>query len=127
MERIEDIDLNALQTSDDIEYTAFSVACKNGHKYVVQLLLDSKDKNIDFNATNTEGYTAFWIDCWYGHKDVVKLFLDCSEEISIDLNGKDEYGRTTFMIACYAGHKDAVQLGSSKYIYGIQSRRISTV
>ena len=75
--------MNAIQTSDDTECTAFSVACKNGHKDVVQPLLDSEDKNIELNARDNEGYTQFMIACEFGQKDVVQLLLDHLEDIHI--------------------------------------------
>ena len=85
--------MNAIQTSDDTECTAFSVACKNGHKDVVQLLLDSEGKNIELNARDNEGYTQFMIACEFGQKDVVQLLLDHLEDIYIDFKFKKQNRR----------------------------------
>ena len=66
----EDIGLNARNRYGE---TAFAWACHNGHKDVVELLLDNSD--IDLNARNTYGMTAFMWACHKGQKDVVKLLL----------------------------------------------------
>ena len=59
--------------------TTLMIACKNGHKDVVQLLLDNSDSNIELNArTNWWGRTALMFACSNGHKDVVQLLLDNS-------------------------------------------------
>ena len=52
------------------------IACKYGHKDVIQLLLDNSKENIDLNARNVAGLTAFIYACWHGRKDVVQLLLD---------------------------------------------------
>ena len=82
--------------------------CDNGHKDVVQLLLDS---NIELNARANFGSTAFMIACEKGHKDVVQLLLEHPE---IDLNVRDNTGRTALMIANQRGHQAIVHLLESK-------------
>ena len=62
-------------------------ACNNGHKDVVQLLLDHSDR-IDLNATDDRGFTAFLLACGCGHKDVVKLLLDHSDRIELNARNK---------------------------------------
>ena len=62
------------------------IACENGHKDVVQLLLDNSERNIDFNARNNGGWTAFIIACTNGHKDVVKLLVLHSKTKEIDIS-----------------------------------------
>ena len=47
-----------LNIKDEKERTAFMAACRNGHKDVVQLLLDYSEK-IELNAKNDFGNTAF--------------------------------------------------------------------
>ena len=54
------------------------VACLNGHKDVVKLLLDHSETNIDLNMEANYGMTAFIVACKNGHKDVVQLFLKIS-------------------------------------------------
>ena len=73
------MDLNA---RDNFGSTAFHWACFNGHKEVVQLILDHSDQNIDLNARTHEGKTALRIAChgqFIGHIQIVKLFLDLSK------------------------------------------------
>ena len=64
---------------DDEGCTALMIACENGHKDVVKLLLDNSERHIDLNASNNGGWTAFMIACENRHKDVAQLFLDSSE------------------------------------------------
>ena len=49
---------NGLNIKDEDGFTAFMVACQNGHKDVVQLLLDNSERNIDLNAKSNFGMTA---------------------------------------------------------------------
>ena len=83
------------------------MACFNGHKDVVQLLL--KYIRIELNARDNGGTTAFTWACKNGHKDVVKLLLDHSE--GIELNARNYCrGWTAFKIACRYGQTDVVKL-----------------
>lgn len=51
------------------------IACGEGHKAVVKLLLDySKDKNIDLNAKTNYGGTVFHLA--FKHEGVRQLLLD---------------------------------------------------
>ena len=77
----------------------------DGHKYVVQLLLDHSER-IELNARDNFGWTGFMEACYNGHKDVVQLLLDHFERI--ELNARDNYGRTALMNARRIGHKDIV-------------------
>ena len=85
------------------------LACRNGHKDVVQLLLNNSERNIDVNARNQWEETSLMYACRYGYKDVVQLLLDNSEK-NIDMNARSNGGRTAFMFACSNGHKDVVQI-----------------
>ena len=107
LERIEDINLNS---RDNTGQNAFMVACNNGHRDVVQLLLYFSDKNTDLNARDDKGRTAIMLACYKGHTDVVKLLLNHSKDKHIDLNAKTDYGHTALMFACYEGHIDVVKL-----------------
>ena len=66
------------------------MACMNGNKDIVQLLLSYP--NIDLNTTSNNGRTAFMYACINGNKDVVHLLLDHSGRI--ELNARDRYGST---------------------------------
>ena len=98
---------SGLNSKDKIGMTGFMWACYNGHKDVVQLLLDHSEK-IELNARSNNGNTAFTCACLNGHKDVVKLLLDNFERI--DLNAINNSGRTALMAACQSGQKDVVKL-----------------
>ena len=64
-----------LSTKDESGYTPFMLACMNGHKDVVKLLLDQSER-IELNARDHFETTAFMWACQYGNKNVVKLLLD---------------------------------------------------
>ena len=108
---------SGLHSIDEYGYTAFMWACQNGHKDVVQLLLENSER-IELNAISNHRWTAFrtwknqrWtavmLACSNRHTDVIKLLLDHSE---IELNLKDNGGMTAFIHACRNGHKDVVKL-----------------
>ena len=100
------IELNAIEQNGG---TAFMAACYNGHKDVVQLLLNLPDKTIELNARTNNGTTAFMAACHNAHKDVVQLLLNYPDK-TIDLNARKDDGTTAFMLACNNGHTDIVQL-----------------
>ena len=75
------IDLNT--RTNDCGITGFMLACSNGNKDVVQLLLNHSNPRIDVNAKANNGWTAFIIACRDGHKDIVKLLLEYSDFIDI--------------------------------------------
>ena len=85
-------------------------ACKDGHKDVVQLLLELEHSalNVELNARSNDGSTAYMWACAKGRKDVVQLLLVHSSKI--ELYAQDVSGRTALMDACDNGHKDIVQL-----------------
>ena len=86
------------------------IACKNGHKDVVKLLLDNSE-GIDLNIKSrvVVKMTALMWACEYGHTDVVQSLLELSDS-RIDLNATTDYGRTALMFASQRGHQDIVQL-----------------
>ena len=69
---------SGLNIKDETKMTAFMVACENGHKDVVKLLLDHSER-IELNVRDNVGNTALILACNEGHKDVVKLLLAYSE------------------------------------------------
>ena len=70
---------SGLNTVNVDGWTTLMVACINGHKDVVQLLLHDSERNIDLNARNNRGWTALMIACLNEHTDVVQLLLDNSK------------------------------------------------
>ena len=59
-------------------------ACDDGHKDVVQLLLNHCER-IELNARDNNGYTAFMRACKLGRKDVVKLLLKYPKVVNINI------------------------------------------
>ena len=78
-------------------------AAWNGHKNVVQILID---KGADPNKANQWGQTPVNLAALAGHKDVVKLLLDKGA----DPNEASRSGTTPLHRASIEGHKYAVQL-----------------
>ena len=96
--------------------TPFTLACKNGHKDVVKLLVDhSGIYAIDLHAADNRGWTGFTWACVKGHIDVVKILLDHSDSKHIDLHAKDRNGKTALTLANEYGKTDVVKL-LGKYI-----------
>jgi ankyrin repeat protein len=70
------------------------LASANGHKVIVQILLDHKD--IDINQIDIKEYNALMWASDRGHNDIVHILLQHKE---INTNQKDmEYGRTAFFL-----------------------------
>jgi len=85
--------------------TPFYVACQQGHKEVVSLLM--ADLRIDVNKPADGGFTPFYIACQQGHKEVMSLLL---ADMRIDVNKPRDTGATPFLIACENGHKEVVSM-----------------
>jgi len=86
--------------------TPFFIACQQGHKEVVSLLL--AEQRTDPNRQNDIGVTPFFIVCEKGYKEVVSLLL---ADPRIDSNKADDDDEATpFFIACQEGHKEVVSL-----------------
>ena len=65
------IDVNS---KDPSGYTPLHLACENGHKEVVQLMLkESKELGIDVNSKDQYGSTPLHLACENGHMEVVQL------------------------------------------------------
>ena len=84
------------------------MACENGHKDVVQVLLEQSKEQIDLNGRDNHGRTGFMRACDGVHTDVFKLLLDQSHR-GIDLYA-EWAGCDPLFEACARGRKDVVQL-----------------
>ena len=61
--------------------TAFFCASRNGHKEIVQMLLETTD--IDINQQDKLGLSVLMLASLNGHKEIVRIFLEKNE---IDVN-----------------------------------------
>ena len=93
----------ATQVEDDHkeENLRFVRICARGDLKKVKKLLESK--NIDFNATNSDGQTGLFWACKQGHFKVVIMLLEKCQ--SLDLNKAENSGMTPLDAACF--HKQA--------------------
>ena len=112
---------NRLNEEDVYGITAFQIACRFGHTFVVKIILnspESKRNMLDLNckypySSKTIEYawqSPFMFACEYGHKDVVKLLLDYSGRDEIKFNMETLEQRTAFMLACQKGQLKVVKL-----------------
>ena len=79
------------------------VASLNGHRAVVQLLLE---KGAPVNAKSNENITALLMASERGHKDIIQILLDKGA----DVNAKDSDGLSPVLLAAQKGYKDVVTL-----------------
>ena len=79
------IDVNK---KDSEGITAFQSACMNGHKKMVEMLIEkSFEFGIDLNAkTKAYGTTAFHLACKFGYKDTVNILMEKSSTYDINLH-----------------------------------------
>lgn len=86
--------------------TPLSYAAENGHKAVVELLLENR-VNANSKATGDypAGRTPLLFAAEKGHKDIVKLLLEI-----VDANSRTEDGSNAMHLAVYGGHTAIVEL-----------------
>ena len=121
------IDVNALDTQDEMNYAAFHHACSGSLEMVQLFVNQSKDKGIDLNKVNAYSKSGLTIACESGSLEVIDFLLEKSSKLNIDLNSEDILGRTAFMIAyedahlrlekikTFIRHADHINLDNSKY------------
>ena len=83
--------------------TALIYASENGHKEVVEVLLDN---GADVNAYNNYGNTALMMASSKGHIKIVEMLL----EKEADLDAKNNDGETALIIANENEHKEVVEM-----------------
>ena len=92
-----------LKLKDNYGYSALMKASLNGHKDVVETLLNqgaSKDEKLEWC-----GWTVLMMACYYGHKNVVEYLL----EQGADLEIKNKSGCNALTLAASKGHVDIVK------------------
>lgn len=112
------IDIDIINTTCSNGYTGFILACKKGHKEVVNFILKYTQNNHIYNKLfnfrrnilnkmDKYGHTGFVYACGYGHIDIVKMLL-LDEHIDVNLCGFNSMNG--FMAACYKYNLNVVKL-----------------
>ncbi|KAK4459808.1 putative ankyrin repeat domain-containing protein [Cladorrhinum samala] len=92
-----------LDVTDPGGYTPLHRAAENGHKAIVQLLIDNE---ADVNAEDKKGSTALIMASQGGYEAIVQLLIDNEA----DVNARDKYGSTALIMASEQGDEATVQL-----------------
>lgn len=96
--------------TDNQGQTALTLAAKQGHVGVLQVLLDwVQEQRSKGSAAHTllehadsEGWTALRSAAWGGHKEAVRRLLEAGAEV----DGCDSDGRTALRAAAWGGHEE---------------------
>ena len=91
-----------------------------GNEKIVETMLKSKDKTIDFNEVNHGQRTALHFACLFGDEKIVKLILLYGKNVGFNFNAKTmsdfkEYPNdcTAYIYACYNKDEALVNLFKS--------------
>ena len=100
-----------INIQDGLGQTPLMIACKNGHKEVVKLLLSSPNLDINMEDDEDLSKTALLIACYNGYEAIVEMLL--SHEY-IQVNKAGGFSRfliqTPLEMACNKGHQGVVRL-----------------
>ncbi|XP_041937519.1 ankyrin repeat domain-containing protein 50 [Alosa sapidissima] len=97
--------------SDHQGQTPLTLAARQGHVGVLQVLLDWAHEQHGLEAaaarnmlehSDTEGWTALRSAAWGGHVEAVRLLLEAGAEV----DGCDAEGRTALRAAAWGGHEE---------------------
>ncbi|MBQ4875143.1 MAG: ankyrin repeat domain-containing protein [Rickettsiaceae bacterium H1] len=88
---------------DDNDRTALMLAALNGHKEIVELLLQH---GADFDAKDKEGKTALMLSLLRRNMDIAKLLL----QHGANVDAKDKEGKTALIVAAKNGNMEVVKL-----------------
>ena len=85
--------------------TSFHIACKNGHRNIVDFLLENIDLNVNINAKDDNSFTGFILACKEGHSNVAEVLMEKSVTLGIDLNVQGAGNPTSFRAGNVTGFK----------------------
>ena len=91
---------------DNKNEDALMYAVRGGHKYLVGVLIEEFQFNINESQTN-QGRTPLHVACLQGHTDLVRELI---EKHKADRNAKDNGGNDVLMYAVRGGHKYLVRV-----------------
>ena len=96
MELLFHTDLNINERRVDIyEHTPFTLACQNGQREIVNLMITSSKKyGIDLNAGDSGGWTGLFHACWRGNTKIVKLIVENRTKYGINIQQETNSGYT---------------------------------
>ena len=99
---LKNVDEAPLQKMLPHGWTAFHLACYNGHPEIVKIILHkSKILDIQLNPKDCSGRTPFHWACEIGQFEIAEILMKKSAEYNINVVTKDYYGWTAFHSACY--------------------------
>jgi len=89
--------------------TPLYVACQNGRKEVVSMLLEA---SVDTDKTTKQGLTPLCIACQKGHKEIVSMLLEFGvdkDKAGMNIRSPGD-GLTPLTAACWKDHREIVSL-----------------
>lgn len=93
-----------IDAKDDLDgETALFQAVKNGHKEVVEMLINA---GADIDKQDTYGNTALLQAAYKGYKEIVELLLEKGADVNIKSNGSD----TALLMAVQEDYSDIIDL-----------------
>ncbi|CAG2212473.1 unnamed protein product [Mytilus edulis] len=82
----------------------FTMACKNGYKALVELIID--EKQADLNSPVCEGLTPLMYACKMNQTKIVEVIV----KKGIDIDSESSEGKTALMFVCVEGYTDIVEI-----------------
>ena len=95
--------LSYIRNRDDHGFSPLHWAAKEGHLYIIQMLLN---KGARVNATNMGDDTALHLAAAHGHRDCVQYIIKHNG----DVNAQNEHGNTPLHYACFWNYQSIAEL-----------------
>jgi ankyrin repeat protein len=100
---LEDLNRNELNSQDLLGRTPIFLACDQGNKKIVQLLIQSK---ANINIADNNRWTPLHSACHKGHKEIVQKLIESEARV----NKVSNNGSTPLHLAAQKGHEKIVEL-----------------